>query len=108
MFSNNIRYLLDSKQITTKKILEITGHNSKSLVAMWRTGERFITTGDAVKLANYLGITMDDLINKDLKELLNNQNEFDNFYNANKHLLNDDDKDTIRFLIEKRKKGGKL
>lgn len=103
MFSNNIRYLLDSKKITTKKILEITGHNSKSLVAMWRTGERFITTGDAVKLANYLGITMDDLINKDLKEILNNQNEFDSYYNANKHLLNDDDKATIKFLIEKRK-----
>jgi len=104
MFSNNIRYLLDSKKITTKKILEITGHNSKSLVAMWRTGERFITTGDAVKLANYLGITMDDLINKDLKELLNNQNEFDSYYNANKHILTDDDKEMIKFIIEKRRK----
>lgn len=104
MFSNNIRYLLDSKKITTKKILEITGHNSKSLVAMWRTGERFITTGDAIKLANYLGITMDDLINKDLKELLDNQNEFDNYYNANKHILTDDDKEMIKFIIEKRKK----
>lgn len=103
MFSNNIKYLLDTKKITTKKILEITGHNSKSLVAMWRTGERVITTGDAIKLANYLGITMDDLINRDLKQLLNNENEFDNYYNAHKHLLNDDDKDTIRFLIEKRK-----
>lgn len=102
MFSNNIKYLLDTKRITTKKILEITGHNSKSLVAMWKTGERFITTGDAIKLAIYLGITMDDLINRDLKELLNNQNEFDNFYNVNKHLLNDDDKETIKFLIEKR------
>lgn len=104
MFSSNIRYLLDSKKITTKKILEITGHNSKSLVAMWRTGERFITTGDAVKLANYLGITMDDLINKDLKELLNNQNDFDIYYNANKHLLTQEDKDMIRFIIGKRKK----
>ena len=71
---------------------------------MWRTGERFITTGDAVKLANYLGITMDDLINKDLKELLNNQNEFDSYYNANKHILTDDDKEMIKFIIEKRKK----
>lgn len=104
MFSNNIRYLLDSKKITTKKILEITGHNSKSLIAMWRTGERFITTGDAVKLANYLGITMDDLINKDLKEILNNQNEFDSYYNANKHILTDDDKEMIKFIIEKRRK----
>lgn len=104
MFSNNIRYLLDSKKITTKKILEITGHSSKSLVAMWRTGERFITTGDAIKLANYLGITVDDLINKNLKELLDNQNEFDNYYNANKHILTDDDKEMIKFIIEKRKK----
>ena len=104
MFQNNIKYLLDTKKITTKKILEITGHNSKSLITMWRTGERLITTGDAVKLANYLGITMDDLINHDLRELFNNGNEFDDYYNSNKHLLNDEDKEMIKFIIEKRKK----
>ena len=104
MFSNNIKYLLDTKRITTKKILEITGHNSKSLVAMWRTGERFITTGDAVKLANYLGVTIDDLLNHDLKELESQFDTLKELFLQNYSLLTDDDKDTIRFIIEKRVK----
>lgn len=104
MFSNNIKYLLDTKRITTKKILEITGHNSKSLVAMWRTGERFITTGDAVKLANYLGVTIDDLLNHDLKELESQFDTLKKLFLQYYSLLTDDDKDTIRFIIEKRVK----
>ena len=104
MLSNNIKYLLDTKRITTKKILEITGHNSKSLVAMWRTGERFITTGDAVKLANYLGVTIDDLLNHDLKELESQFDTLKKLFLQYYSLLTDDDKDTIRFIIEKRVK----
>lgn len=102
MFKNNIKYLLDSGKITTKKILQITGHNSKSLVAMWRTGERFITTKDAVLLCNYLGITINDLINNDLRQLENDYDELKMLFIQNEHLLTDDDKDTIKFIIEKR------
>ena len=69
MFSKNIKYLLDSGRIDTNTILRITNHNSKSLVSMWKTGERYIITEDAVKLANYLGVTIDDLINHDLRKL---------------------------------------
>lgn len=104
MFKNNIKFLIDSGKLNTKKILNITGHNSKSLVAMWRTGERYITTSDAIKLSNYLGITVDELINKDLRELNNNYDELEKLFIKNKHLLTEDDRDTIRFIIEKRVK----
>ena len=96
--------VIDTKRITTKKILKITGHNSKSLFAMWRTGERFITTGDAVKLANYLGVTIDDLLNHDLKELESQFDTLKKLFLQYYSLLTDDDKDTIRFIIEKRVK----
>lgn len=102
MFQNNIKYLLNSGRLTVKKILEITGGRSPSLVYMWKSGERFITTEDAVKLSNHLGCTIDDLINHDLREL---ENQFDNLtelFLQNKDLLTEDDKDTIRFIIEKR------
>ena len=101
MFSKNLDYILKTKKFTTQQILKITGHNSKSLISMWRSGERFITTEDAVKLANALGCTIDDLINKDLREI-QNQDSFTETFLQNKHLLTDDDKDTIRFIIEKR------
>lgn len=64
--TKNIRYLLNSKTITANKLLEITEHNSTGLVAMWKSGERIMRTEDLIKLANYLNLTIDDLINKDL------------------------------------------
>ena len=100
MFAKNLKYLLDTDKISIKTILNITSVKSKSLVYMWKSGERQITTEDAVKLANFLNITLDDLINKDLSQI----DEFDSFYNANKHLLTDEDKDMIKFIVEKRKK----
>lgn len=104
MFKNNIKYLLDTNKLTTKKILQITGHKSKSLVSMWCSGERFITTEDAIKLCNHLGITINDLINTDLKDIYNTYDDLTELFIQNKELLTDDDKDTIRFIIEKRVK----
>ena len=103
MFQKNIKYLLDSGKLSIKTILTLTGNKSPSLVYMWKTGERYIITEDAIKLSNFLNITIDDLLNKDLSQI----DEFDSYYNANKYLLNDEDKEMIRFLIEKRKKGEK-
>lgn len=105
-FSKNLTYLLDSKQISVDTILKITGHNSPSLVSMWKSGERNIITGDAIKLANYLNITIDDLINIDLSKNNNNNNydETEVLFSKYKDILTDDDKATIKFLIEKRKK----
>lgn len=101
MFQKNIKYLLNSKKLTANKILQITGGRSSSLIYMWKSGERFITTEDAVKLANYLGCTIDDLINHDLREI-QEQDQFDTMLMQYKHLFTDEDKDMIKFIIEKR------
>lgn len=67
ILSKNIKYLIDSKRISANKLLEITNHNSTGLIAMWKSGERQITTNDIALIANYLNLTIDDLINKDLR-----------------------------------------
>lgn len=67
ILSKNIKYLIDTKKISANKLLEITGHNSTGLIAMWKNGERQITTGDVALIANYLNLTIDELINKDLR-----------------------------------------
>lgn len=108
----NIAFLIDSKQISSNKLLEITGHNSTGLVAMWKNGTRNMRTDDVVKLANYLNYTIDDLINKDLKSEQslsnglknNNVDELEHLFKKNRDILTKDDEETIRFLIEKRKR----
>lgn len=101
-FPNNLKYLLDSEQITTKTILQITGNNSPGLITMWKNGERQITTKDLVKIANHLGYTVDDLINKDLtKQNDNCFNKTQVLFDKSKDILSDDDRATIEFIMRK-------
>ena len=102
MFAKNIEYLLNSGKLTANQILKIIDKKSSSLIYMWKSGERFITTEDAVKLCNYLGITINDLINGNLRELENSYDDLEELFIQNKNKLTDDDRDTIRFIIEKR------
>ena len=103
-FKKNISYLLDSKIITVDTILRLTNHNSPSLVSMWKTGERNIMTNDAIKIANHLNITVDDLINRDLSTNDKTYDELELLFSKNKDILTEDDKEMIRFVVEKRKR----
>ena len=105
-FPSNLKYLLDSNQISSKTILQLTGNASPGLVTMWKNGERQITTKDLVSIANHLGYTVDDLINKDLskKDSKLSKSELDVLFDKHKDILTDDDKETIKFIIEKRKR----
>lgn len=102
MFQKNLKYLLNTRQLSVETILKITGHKSKSIVSMWKSGERYIMTEDAIKLANFLNITIDDLINQDLSQI--KKDNIVDLYNINKHLLTEEDKDMIKYIIEKRTK----
>ena len=104
-FPKNLSYLLNNNYISVKQILQITGNNSPGLVTMWKKGKRQITTKDLVKIANHLNFTVDELINKDLSQRKeNDNNELELLLKNNKDILNDEDKETIKFIVEKRKK----
>ncbi len=105
-FAKNISYLIDSGIISVDTILKITNHNSPGLVSMWKTGERNIMTNDLLAIANFLNYTVDDLINKDLskKDTSLSKSELDVLFDKHKDILTDDDKETIKFIIEKRKR----
>lgn len=101
-FPSNLKYLLDSNQISSKTILQLTGNASPGLVTMWKNGERQITTKDLVSIANHLGYTVDDLINKDLTKL--NDNVFNKrqvLFDKTKDLISDSDWETIEFIMRK-------
>lgn len=105
-FAKNIGYLIDNNIISVETILKITHHNSHSLISMWRSGERNIMTNDLIAIANFLNYTVDDLINKDLskKDTELSKSQLDILFDKHKDILTDDDKEYIRFIIEKRKK----
>lgn len=69
MFPKNLSYLLDNNIISVNTLLNITGHKSNGLISMWKTGEREIITKDLVTIANFLGYSVDDLVNKDISKI---------------------------------------
>lgn len=101
-FSHNLKYLLDSGRLTVKKILEITGVKSPSMVTAWKNGERQITTKDIIAIANYLNLTVDDLINRDLIHEKSKIDELEFLFNKYKDILTESDKAIIKTIIEQR------
>ncbi len=101
-FPQNLRYLLNTNQITTKKILEITKIKSPSMITAWKNGEKQITTKDLLAISNYVGYTIDDLINKDLtKQQDDIYNRTQVLFSKANELLSDSDRATIEFIIKR-------
>lgn len=101
LLSKNLSYLLEQKIISSDKMLKITGHTSPGLISMWKNGERTIMTADLVKIANYLGYTVDQMINQDISKI-NVNDSLDTIYQRAKPYLTDDDIETIMFILKKR------
>lgn len=101
--STNIKFLRQQKNLTQEDIAKIVG-KSRVLVSQWESDERDITTEDIIKLSDYFNVSMDAFVGKDLRISQNSVNELDVLYNKNKDILTEDDKDYIKFIIEKRKK----
>lgn len=105
--SRNIKHLRLINNLTQEDVAKIV-NKARSLVSAWESDDRDITTEDIIKLSDYFDVSMDSLIGKDLSLKNNDTDELDILYNKYKHLLNEDDKETIKFIIEKRKKEKEL
>lgn len=103
--SKNIKFLRLQKNLTQEDIAKVVG-KARSLISAWESDDRDITTEDIIKLSNFFNVSMDDLVGKNLQ--LNEQNkqfdELDLLFSKNKDILTDEDKEYMRFIIEKRKR----
>lgn len=100
--STNIKYLRQEKKLTQEDIAKIVD-KSRVLVSQWESDDREITTEDIIKLSDYFNIPMDALISKDLR-FTTKTDELDVLFDKHKDILTNDDKETIKFIIEKRKR----
>ena len=101
--STNIKFLRQSKNLTQEDLANIVG-KARSLVSQWESDDRDITTEDIIKLSNYFNIPMDTLVGKDLRIEEEGFDELELLFNKNKDILSEDDKETIKFVIEKAKR----
>lgn len=101
-FSKNLKFLREKKGVSKNKLGEMVGVN-QTTIGRWESEEISPSIDNLEKVAKVLNIALPDLL---IKDLSNEQmiDEFELLLNTNKDILNDEDKETIKFIVEKRKK----
>ena len=102
--STNIKFLRQKNDLTQEELSKIV-NKSRVLISQWESDDRDITTEDIIKLSDYFDIPMDILVGKDLR--IKDEDTYDEtnvLFDKYKDVLTDDEKETIRFIIEKRKR----
>lgn len=106
LFSKNLKYLRTTRKISQQQIADKLNID-RSTISKWETGDFDPTVGNVISIANLLGVTVADLVGIDIENNGLCNDELEELFIQNKHLLTDDDRDTIRFIIEKRVKENK-
>lgn len=103
-FNKNLKYIRQKKGISQQELADKLNLD-RSTISRWENDEMDVTVGNAIAVSNYLNIPIEELTSKDLTT--DEQPTFDELellFNKNKDILTDDDKETMRFIIEKRKR----
>ncbi len=103
-FSNNLKYLRAQKKLSQNKLAKLIGVN-QTTIARWENGEMAPSLESLLDISDVLNISLFDLACQDLAK--NNSDSFDElevlFYKY-KNILTEDDREYIKFIIERRKK----
>lgn len=102
-FSKNLKFLRTTRKISQQQLadkLEI----DRSTISRWESDDIDPTVSNVIAIANLLGVPVADLVGIDIQNDGLYIDELEELFIQNKHLLTDDDRDTIRFIIEKRAK----
>lgn len=102
-FSKNLKFIREQKKLSQNKLAELANVN-QTTIARWENEEISPSLDNIYDLANSLNISIADLTGKDLTAEEQQFDELEILFNKNKDILTDDDKEMIRFMIEKRRK----
>lgn len=97
---SNIKYLRLKKKITQKQIAEYLG-KTDGAISFWESGSREPNALDLSKLSALFKVPVSDLLLKDLR-FEYETDEIKELYETYNHLLTPEDKDMIKYIIEKR------
>ncbi len=102
-FSKNLEYLRTQKGMTKNELANKLKVN-QSTISRWENGDMGVTVDNAYDVADFFNVSMSDLTGKDMSLENKPFDELEVLFDKNKNILTDEDKETIKFLIEKRKR----
>ncbi len=102
-FSKNLKFLREKKRISKNKLGEMVGVN-QTTIGRWENGQITPSIDNVEEVARVLNVELPDLLIKDLETNNVVPDKLEILFKENKDILNDNEKETIGFIIEKRKK----
>lgn len=102
-FSKNLKFLREQRKLSQNKLAELSNVN-QTTIARWESEEISPSLDNIYDVANVLNVSIADLTGRDLTDEQPVFDELELLFSKNKDILTDDDKETIRFVIEKAKR----
>lgn len=65
--AENLKYLREKKGMTQESFASMIGEIGQKAVSKWETGEREPELSRLIKIAKFFGVSLDDLVLKDLR-----------------------------------------
>ena len=101
-FDKNLKFIRKKLKLSQQDLADKLKTINRSTISRYESGEIDPTIGNVLLISKILEVPIDELLFYDMQKYV--PDTFEEFYNSNKHLLTEEDKDMIKFLIEKRKK----
>lgn len=102
-FSKNLRFLREQKRLSQNRLAELS-HVNQTTIARWESEEISPSLDNIYDVAKALNVSIADLTGRDLTNEHPSFDELELLFSKNKDILTEDDKETIRFVIEKAKR----
>lgn len=102
-FSFNLKHIRQEKGLTQEQLGKLM-NKDYSTIGKWENGTRSPIMEDVIKLSDILNVDIKDLIESNFYSENNKFDELELLFSKNKDILTNDDKEYIKFIIEKRKK----
>ena len=83
-FNKNLKFIRQQKGISQQELADKLNLD-RSTISRWENDEMDITVGNAIQISDYFNIPLED-------------------FSKHKDILTEDDKEYMKFIIEKRKK----
>ncbi len=100
-FSKNLVYLRNKRNISRNELAEKIKVN-QSTISRWENEDMGVTVDNAYDVANFFGISIADLTGLDLQEKKEKKfDELELLFDKAKPHLSEDDKETMKFLMQK-------
>lgn len=102
-FPDNLKFLRTQKGMTQDELAQKMDKDY-STIGKWELGQRNPIMSDIIKLSDIFNVSVQNLVEKDLRIKNENFDELELLFDKHKDVLTESDKTLIRTIIEQRQK----